>query len=185
MHFACKATVLLFFFLCLTASVMFKFVDQQTVRRVVRALPPVGVGTYYGIPQTRYACFGLFVCLLVGCLFVCLFIGWLLMWTSFSGRHHYTLLASCSKNPPWRIVGRKEKCPIFSISCSLTQSPVSRLSSSNPRVFFLWLKSTSGLRKRMPLSSRDQYSSRRETSEIGTPKNYTMIAKLYRGLYRV
>lgn len=58
-YFDCKATVLLYFlFACLTASVMFKFADQQTVRRVVRALPPVGVGTYYGIPQTRYACFG-------------------------------------------------------------------------------------------------------------------------------
>lgn len=88
MHFACKATVLLFFFLCLTASVMFKFVDQQTVRRVVRALPPVGVGTYYGIPQTRYACFGLFVCLLIGCLFVCLldvclFVYWLVVNVNF------------------------------------------------------------------------------------------------------
>jgi len=51
--------------------VMFKFADQQTVRRVVRALPPVGVGTYYGIPQTRYAWN---VCLLVRVLFVCLFL---------------------------------------------------------------------------------------------------------------
>jgi len=36
-------------------SVMFKFADQQTVRKVVRALPPVGVGAHYGIPQTRAA----------------------------------------------------------------------------------------------------------------------------------
>nr|XP_058950691.1 neurobeachin-like [Pocillopora verrucosa] len=36
-------------------SVVFKFADQQTVRKVIRALPPVGVGTYYGIPQTRAA----------------------------------------------------------------------------------------------------------------------------------
>jgi len=35
------------------ASVMFKFSDHQTVRKMVRALPPVGVGTYYGIPQSR------------------------------------------------------------------------------------------------------------------------------------
>ncbi|XP_068720916.1 lipopolysaccharide-responsive and beige-like anchor protein [Montipora capricornis] len=36
-------------------SVMLKFADQQTVRKVVRALPPVGIGAYYGIPQTRAA----------------------------------------------------------------------------------------------------------------------------------
>lgn len=187
MHFACKATVLLFFFLCLTASVMFKFVDQQTVRRVVRALPPVGVGTYYGIPQTRYACFGLFVCLLVGCLFVCLFIGWLLMWTSFSGRHHYTLLASCSKNPPWRIVGRKEKCPIFSISCSLTQSPVSRLSSSNPRVVFFFCDSGRhlGWENGCHYLRVINILPEEKRLRLGPPKNYTIIAKLYRGLYRV
>lgn len=135
----------------LTASVMFKFADQQTVRRVVRALPPVGVGTYYGIPQTRYACFGMFVCWLEFYLFACFCISWFLMWTSFSGRHHCTLPASCSKNPPWRIVGRKEKCRIFSTSCSWTPSPVSRLSSSNPHVLFPWLTSKSGWRKRMPL----------------------------------
>ena len=63
----------------LTASVMFKFADQQTVRRVVRALPPVGVGTYYGIPQTRYACFGMFVCWLEFYLFACFCISWFLM----------------------------------------------------------------------------------------------------------
>lgn len=43
-------------FLNFSASVMFKFADQQTVRKVVRALPPVGVGAHYGIPQTRFAC---------------------------------------------------------------------------------------------------------------------------------
>lgn len=126
------------------------------------------------------------VCLFVCWMFVCLFIGWLLMWTSFSGRHHCTLLASCSKNPPWRIVGRKEKCPIFSISCSLTQSPVSRLSSSNPRLFFFcdlcrnlgWENGCHYLRVINILPEEKRL-------RLGPPKNYTIIAKLYRGLYRV
>ncbi|EDO41755.1 predicted protein, partial [Nematostella vectensis] len=34
-------------------SAMFKFPDHDSVKKVVRALPPVGVGAYYGIPQTR------------------------------------------------------------------------------------------------------------------------------------
>lgn len=91
------------------------------------------------------------VCLLVRVLFICLFLHWLLMWTSFSGQHHCTLPVSCSKNPPWRIVGRKEKCLILGTSCSWTPSLVSRLSSSNPHVLFPWLTSKSGSTKRMPL----------------------------------
>ena len=34
---------------------MFAFQDQATVKRVIRALPRVGVGIKYGIPQTRRA----------------------------------------------------------------------------------------------------------------------------------
>ncbi|KAA0188558.1 hypothetical protein HAZT_HAZT009193 [Hyalella azteca] len=37
------------------ASVFFAFADTATVRRVVKALPRVGVGIKYGIPQTRRA----------------------------------------------------------------------------------------------------------------------------------
>ena len=40
---------------CLPASVMFAFSDHATVKKVVRALPAVGIGTKYGIPQSRYA----------------------------------------------------------------------------------------------------------------------------------
>ena len=36
-----------------TASVMFNFPDQATVKRVVYSLPRVGVGTSYGLPQAR------------------------------------------------------------------------------------------------------------------------------------
>lgn len=32
---------------------MFAFADQNTVKRVIKALPRVGVGIKYGIPQTR------------------------------------------------------------------------------------------------------------------------------------
>ncbi|TTK16483.1 Lipopolysaccharide-responsive and beige-like anchor protein [Bagarius yarrelli] len=35
------------------ASVMFNFVDAATVKKVVHALPRVGVGTNFGLPQTR------------------------------------------------------------------------------------------------------------------------------------
>lgn len=94
---------------------------------------------------------GMFVCWLEFYLFACFCISWLLMWILFSGRHHCTLPVSCSKNPPWRIVGKKEKCRIFSTSCSWTPSPVSTLSSSNPHVLFPWLTWKSGSRKRMPL----------------------------------
>jgi hypothetical protein len=33
---------------------MFAFPDQATVKKVIKALPRVGVGVKYGIPQTRY-----------------------------------------------------------------------------------------------------------------------------------
>jgi hypothetical protein len=36
------------------ASIMFAFPDQATVKKVIKALPRVGVGVKYGIPQTRY-----------------------------------------------------------------------------------------------------------------------------------
>lgn len=42
----------LFFFL--TASVMFNFPDQATVKKAVNSLPRVGVGTSYGLPQARW-----------------------------------------------------------------------------------------------------------------------------------
>lgn len=38
-----------------TASIMFAFPDQSTVKKVIKALPRVGVGIKYGIPQTRRA----------------------------------------------------------------------------------------------------------------------------------
>ena len=38
-----------------SASIMFAFSDQSTVKKVVKALPRVGVGIKYGIPQTRRA----------------------------------------------------------------------------------------------------------------------------------
>lgn len=37
------------------ASILFAFPDQTTVKRVIKALPRVGVGIKYGIPQTRRA----------------------------------------------------------------------------------------------------------------------------------
>ncbi|XP_072155979.1 neurobeachin isoform X4 [Bemisia tabaci] len=42
-------------FLASRTSVMLAFPDQATVRRVIKALPRVGVGIKYGIPQTRRA----------------------------------------------------------------------------------------------------------------------------------
>lgn len=36
-----------------TASILFAFPDQMTVKKVIKALPRVGVGIKYGIPQTR------------------------------------------------------------------------------------------------------------------------------------
>lgn len=44
---------ILFFFFW-TASVMFNFPDQATVKKVVNSLPRVGVGTSYGLPQARW-----------------------------------------------------------------------------------------------------------------------------------
>lgn len=38
-----------------TASIMFAFPEQNTVKKVIKALPRVGVGIKYGIPQTRKA----------------------------------------------------------------------------------------------------------------------------------
>ena len=40
--------------LVFAAAVMFAFPDQATVKKVVNALPRVGVGVKYGLPQTRY-----------------------------------------------------------------------------------------------------------------------------------
>ncbi|XP_065209719.1 neurobeachin isoform X2 [Planococcus citri] len=42
-------------FLASRTSIMFAFSDQNTVKRVIKALPRVGVGIKYGIPQTRRA----------------------------------------------------------------------------------------------------------------------------------
>lgn len=44
----------LIFTFFLTASVMFNFPDQATVKKVVNSLPRVGVGTSYGLPQARW-----------------------------------------------------------------------------------------------------------------------------------
>ncbi len=41
--------------LSILASIMFSFQDQATVKKVIKALPRVGVGIKYGIPQTRRA----------------------------------------------------------------------------------------------------------------------------------
>lgn len=37
-----------------TASVLFNFPDQATVKKVIYSLPRVGVGTSYGLPQDRW-----------------------------------------------------------------------------------------------------------------------------------
>ncbi|XP_071453109.1 neurobeachin isoform X4 [Hetaerina americana] len=42
-------------FLASRTSILFAFPDQATVRKVIKALPRVGVGIKYGIPQTRRA----------------------------------------------------------------------------------------------------------------------------------
>ncbi|GLV35236.1 rugose [Carabus blaptoides fortunei] len=42
-------------FLASRTSILFAFPDQTTVKRVIKALPRVGVGIKYGIPQTRRA----------------------------------------------------------------------------------------------------------------------------------
>lgn len=40
--------------LVFTVGVMFNFPDQATVKKVVNCLPRVGIGTIFGLPQTRY-----------------------------------------------------------------------------------------------------------------------------------
>ncbi|KAM8808825.1 lipopolysaccharide-responsive and beige-like anchor protein isoform 2-T2 [Eudromia elegans] len=40
-------------FMANRVSVMFNFPDQATVKKVVNCLPPVGIGTSFGLPQTR------------------------------------------------------------------------------------------------------------------------------------
>ncbi|XP_024224925.1 neurobeachin isoform X14 [Bombus impatiens] len=42
-------------FLASRTSILFAFPDQPTVKKVIKALPRVGVGIKYGIPQTRRA----------------------------------------------------------------------------------------------------------------------------------
>ncbi|XP_076302046.1 A kinase anchor protein rugose isoform X15 [Lasioglossum baleicum] len=42
-------------FLASRTSILFAFPDQATVKKVIKALPRVGVGIKYGIPQTRKA----------------------------------------------------------------------------------------------------------------------------------
>uniref|UniRef100_A0A8C6SE64 Neurobeachin n=1 Tax=Neogobius melanostomus TaxID=47308 RepID=A0A8C6SE64_9GOBI len=51
-HFLLQNTALEVFMANRT-SVMFNFPDQATVRKVVQSLPRVGVGTSYGLPQSR------------------------------------------------------------------------------------------------------------------------------------
>ncbi|NWJ02011.1 LRBA protein, partial [Crypturellus undulatus] len=41
-------------FMANRVSVMFNFPDQATVKKVVNCLPAVGIGTGFGLPQTRY-----------------------------------------------------------------------------------------------------------------------------------
>ncbi|XP_068798363.1 lipopolysaccharide-responsive and beige-like anchor protein isoform X7 [Struthio camelus] len=40
-------------FMANRVAVMFNFPDQATVKKVVNCLPPVGIGTSFGLPQTR------------------------------------------------------------------------------------------------------------------------------------
>ena len=49
-----KIAVLHFIMFLLSAAIMFAFPDQATLKKVVNALPRVGVGVKYGLPQTRY-----------------------------------------------------------------------------------------------------------------------------------
>ncbi|NXI60361.1 LRBA protein, partial [Chloroceryle aenea] len=41
-------------FMANRVGVMFNFPDQATVKKVVNSLPRVGIGTIFGLPQTRY-----------------------------------------------------------------------------------------------------------------------------------
>jgi len=40
--------------LCMSAAIMFAFQDNATVKKVINALPRVGIGVKYGLPQTRF-----------------------------------------------------------------------------------------------------------------------------------
>ncbi|NXL44736.1 LRBA protein, partial [Podilymbus podiceps] len=42
-------------FMANRVGVMFNFPDQATVKKVVNCLPRVGIGTIFGLPQTRYS----------------------------------------------------------------------------------------------------------------------------------
>ncbi|NWI90409.1 LRBA protein, partial [Pitta sordida] len=44
-------------FMANRVGVMFNFPDQATVKKVVNCLPRVGIGTIFGLPQTRYFTF--------------------------------------------------------------------------------------------------------------------------------
>ena len=48
---------------CVSAAIMFAFQDNATVKKVVNALPRVGIGVKYGLPQTRFVNVFSFVCL--------------------------------------------------------------------------------------------------------------------------
>jgi len=39
---------------CVSAAIMFAFQDNAAVKKVINALPRVGIGVKYGLPQTRY-----------------------------------------------------------------------------------------------------------------------------------
>jgi len=39
--------------LCVPAAIMFAFQDNAAVKKVINALPRVGIGVKYGLPQTR------------------------------------------------------------------------------------------------------------------------------------
>ncbi|KAJ6668695.1 hypothetical protein lerEdw1_012178, partial [Lerista edwardsae] len=41
-------------FMANRVAVMFNFPDPATVKKVVNCLPRVGIGTSFGLPQTRY-----------------------------------------------------------------------------------------------------------------------------------
>lgn len=41
------------FVLLISAAVLFSFPDHSTLKKVINALPRVGVGVKYGLPQAR------------------------------------------------------------------------------------------------------------------------------------
>ena len=41
------------YLLCVSAAIMFAFQDNAAVKKVINALPRVGIGIKYGLPQTR------------------------------------------------------------------------------------------------------------------------------------